>query len=77
MAWGRGEGREGGTEGGREGGRERESVDGIFLQMNRPVHVKHERIHYCRNECDVMAGVHSSTILAGICISFYGNVVQL
>ena len=26
---------------------------------------------------DVMAGVHSSAILAGICIAFYGNVVQL
>ena len=68
----------GGRDGGREGGREkRESVDGIFLQMNRRVHVKHERIHYCRNEHAVTAGVHSSTILAGICIAFYGNVVQL
>ena len=43
----------------------------------RPVHVKHERIHYCRNERDVTAGVHSSAILAGICIAFYGNNVQL
>ena len=44
---------------------------------NRPVHVKHEMIHYCRIECDVTVGIHSSAILAGICIAFYGSVVQL
>ena len=44
---------------------------------NRPVHVKHVRIHYRRNERDVTAGVHFSTILAGICIAFYGDFVQL
>ena len=49
----------------------------VQTTSNRPVHVKHERIHYCHNEGDVMAGVHSSAILAGICIAFYGNVVQL
>ena len=43
---------------------------------NRPFYVKHERIHYSCNEHDVTAGVHSSAILVGICIAFYGNVVQ-
>ena len=44
---------------------------------NRSVHVKNKIIHYCRKERDVMTGVHSSSILVGICIAFYGNVVQL
>ena len=30
---------------------------------NRPVHVEHKRIHYCCNERDVTAAVHSSAIL--------------
>ena len=44
-------------------------------EVNRTVHVEHERIHYCRNEHDIMDGVHSSAILAVICIAFYGDVV--
>ena len=47
------------------------------IPANRPVHVKHKRIQYCRSERDVTAGVHSPAILAGICIAFNGNVVQL
>ena len=40
------------------------------IPANRPFHVKHKRIQYCRNERDVTAGVHSSAILVGICIAF-------
>ena len=31
---------------------------------NIPAHIKHERIHYRRNERDITAGIHSSAILA-------------
>ena len=37
------------------------------MEFNKAVHVKHKRIHYCRNERDVTAEVHSSAILVGIC----------
>ena len=51
--------------------------DQLPMWNNRQVHVKHERIHFCRNERDVTAGVHFPAILAGICIAFYGNAAQL